>query len=180
MREHFDLLDHLEANPCLVRSARELEAIDGLVLPGGESTAQHKLMMLFGLYLPLQQLIREGLPVLGTCAGLIHLANDATGLADGQRTLDVLDVKVNRNAYGSQINSFEAEITFRDALSQVAFIRAPKIESVGPGVDAIATFGSDIVVVRQGNVFGSTCHPEITGDTRLHAEFLATCQAALV
>ena len=180
VREHVTLLQQLGVETQLVRNALDLELINGLILPGGESTSQFKLLKIFGLFDPLQRAIRKGLPVLGTCAGLIHLSTNSTGLIGGQETLGVLDVSVNRNAYGSQLNSFEAEIKFRDHSPTVAFIRAPKIEAVGAEVEVLATHDSVPVIVKQGRVFGATCHPEITGDTSLHEEFLAVCREALV
>ena len=175
VREHVQTLGSLGVETRLVRRVSDLEGLDGVVLPGGESTAQSKLLDIFGLFRPLQDAIRSGLPVLATCAGLILLAKDVLGLVEGQKTLAALDVEVSRNAYGSQLDSFEATVDFKGQPLNVAFIRAPRILDARD-VEVLACRDSEPVVVRSGRIFAATCHPEITGDSKLHAAFVAACQ----
>lgn len=175
VREHAQTLEALGAKTRLVRATPDLEGLDGIVLPGGESTAQSKLLQIFGLYEPLRDAIKHGLPTLATCAGLILLAKDVDGLVEGQRTLGVLDVKVSRNAYGSQLDSFETTLDFEGQAMNVAFIRAPKIVNAREA-NVLAWHNSEPVVVRVGHIYAATCHPEITGDQKLHAAFLETCR----
>jgi len=161
-----------------VRKPEHLAGLDGLVIPGGESSVMDKLTRIFGLREPLQEAIAEGLPVFGTCAGLIMLASELEDGLVGQHTLGGLDVTVRRNAFGSQVDSFEATIhvvgVSGPALT-VAFIRAPIVTRMGASVTPIATLEDGRVVgVRQGNLMAISFHPEITGDDRLHRLFLAT------
>jgi 5'-phosphate synthase pdxT subunit len=147
-----------------VRTADELEGVDGLVLPGGESTVHLRLLHRFGLEPALQRFHRSGKPILGTCAGLILAAR---AVVPEQASLGFLDVVVRRNAYGRQLDSFEG----RDdsGALELVFIRAPRIASVGPEVETLATRGGEPVLVRQGHVFGAAFHPELTGDRSVHA-----------
>ena len=179
VREHLHVLRRLGAQTREVRSPKDLEGLSGIVLPGGESTAQAKLLQIFGLFEPLRSSIISGLPVLATCAGLILLAKDVVGLVEGQRTLGVLDVKVERNSYGTQLDSFEASLEFLGGEISAAFIRAPRIlESRATTV--LSSFDSSPVIVRAGNIFGATCHPEITGELALHRVFLEVCGERVV
>lgn len=175
-REHQEMLQRLNVSTRLVKSASDLSDLAGLILPGGESTAQSKLLQIFGLLEPLRARLSEGLPVFGTCAGLILLAKHVVGLVPGQQTLDALDIKVERNSYGSQLDSFEAPLAFQGSSMNVAFIRAPRILESG-GCEVLADFQGSPVIVRDGNMLGATCHPEITGDTTLHEYFVSMCKA---
>ncbi|HSV74462.1 MAG TPA: pyridoxal 5'-phosphate synthase glutaminase subunit PdxT [Chthonomonadales bacterium] len=159
----------------IVRSRGELEAVDGLVIPGGESTTIGKLLDRMGLLEPLVDLAARGLPVYGTCAGLIVLARDIEG--SEQHRLGVMDVTVARNAFGRQVESFEADIDM-PALGgepvRGVFIRAPYVRRCGPGVEVLARFRDRVVAVRQGHLLGTAFHPELTADRRVHAAFVET------
>ena len=153
----------------LVRTPGDLAGLGALVIPGGESTTMGALAERFGLMGPLRQAIRGGLPTLGTCAGMILLASGTTG-PPAQPQLGVLDVVVERNAFGRQVDSFEADLEVAGLPEPVraVFIRAPWVRSTGPGVDVLASFGGHPVMVRQGKVLGTSFHPELTGDLRIH------------
>lgn len=176
-REHRAVLESLGAETVAIRRPEELSDIDGLVIPGGESTVMDKLSRAFGLAEPLRAAIAAGLPVYGTCAGLIMLADRIPGAPEGQQTLGGLDISVRRNAFGSQLDSFETDLHIpelgADALHAV-FIRAPIVESAGPGVTVLASLDDGrIVAVEQGNLLGTSFHPEVTNDYRFHAYFLS-------
>jgi 5'-phosphate synthase pdxT subunit len=167
-REHALLLNGMGVETRFVRKPEELDSIDGLVIPGGESTTIGKLADRYGLLDPLRHIIRSGVPTLGTCAGLIFLAVGTTGPA--QIHLGVLDVVVERNAFGRQVDSFEAELEvtgLADPLHAV-FIRAPVIDKAGAEVEVLASVGNDPVMVRQGNIIATSFHPELTGEARVH------------
>jgi len=173
-REHIQALRRLGVDAVEVRRPQDLEDLDGLIIPGGESTTIRLLMHEFGLDEPLRARIREGLPVLGTCAGMILLARRV----DGERLpgADGLDIDVRRNAFGRQVDSFEADVAI-DALGDrpfhAVFIRAPIVDSVAGGVDVLARLDDGrIVAVRQGSIIGISFHPELTDDLRLHRYFL--------
>ena len=173
VREHAHVLAELDAQVTLVRRPTEL---DGLVLPGGESTAITRLARTVGLLDPLRAAIADGLPVLGTCAGLILLADHLADGAAGQETIGGLDVTVRRNAFGAQVASFETDLEV-PALGpppvRAAFIRAPLIEQVGPGASALAVLADGrVVAAEQGNLLGVAFHPESTGEIRFHRRFL--------
>ncbi len=174
--EHVTMLRSLGADVVEVRLPRDLEGLDGLVLPGGESSVMDKLLRLFTLQEPLRALIHQGLPVLGTCAGLILLADTLEDGIPGQQTLGGLDVSVSRNAFGSQVDSTEVDLSIDPIEGEpmtVALIRAPLVTTVGEGVRVIARMpDGGIVGVEQGALIGVSFHPEITGDTRLHRYFL--------
>ena len=174
--EHVTMLRSLGADVVEVRLPTDLEGLDGLVLPGGESSVMDKLLRLFTLQEPLRALIRQGLPVLGTCAGLILLADTLEDGIAGQQTLGGLDVSVSRNAFGSQVDSTEVDLSIDGIDGEpmtVALIRAPLVTTVGEGVRVIARMpDGGIVGVEQGALIGVSFHPEITGDTRLHRYFL--------
>jgi len=175
-REHAHVLSRLGAHVSLVRRPEELDAVDGLVIPGGESTVMDKLSRANGLAEPLKARIAEGLPVYGTCAGLIMLADTVLDAIAGQQSLGGLDVVVRRNAFGSQNQSFETDLdvpALGDDPVHAVFIRGPVVESVGPAATALATIPDGrVVAVEQGDLLGTSFHPEITGEFRFHAYFL--------
>jgi 5'-phosphate synthase pdxT subunit len=167
-----------------VRRREELDRVDGLVLPGGESTTMHKLAVAFDLFKPLRERIRAGLPAFGTCAGMILLADRIESGIAGQETLGGLDITVRRNAFGRQVDSFEADLEFTafDSPFHAVLIRAPWVEKVGDDVEILARVGSGdaagrIVAVRQGPVLATSFHPEISGDDRLHRLFVGLASA---
>jgi 5'-phosphate synthase pdxT subunit len=181
-REHLAVLRSLGAEAILVRRPEELERVRGLVIPGGESSVMDKLSRLFGIAEPLSAAITSGLPVYGTCAGLIMLANTVRDAIDGQQTLGGFDIVVRRNAFGAQVDSFETDLSIPvlgEPPVHAVFIRAPVVESVGPDVSVLASLPDGrIVAVEQNNLLGSAFHPEITGDTRFHEYFLAKVAAS--
>ena len=178
VREHIYALGECGADPVTVRRVTELDAIDALIIPGGESTTMALLADTFGLFKPIQEGIASGLPVYGSCAGMILLANHVLDATDDQRTFGGLDITVRRNAFGRQIDSFESDLSFHDMTSalQAVFIRAPWVEEVGPEVEVLASVnfhGIDHpVAVRQGNLLATSFHPELTEDYRIHRYFL--------
>ena len=169
-REHIATLKSLGADAIPVRTESDLAKVAGLVVPGGESTAMSNLAKTFGLFPALREFAKNK-PVLGTCAGLIMLANKVEGAIKGQEFIGGLDIKVSRNAYGGQTHSFEGVVDFEGDKERVAFIRAPRILAVG-NVEVIATLDSEPVAVRQGNLIGASFHPEITSGVLLHKKFL--------
>jgi len=177
VREHERVLRGLGADVLRVRRPAELAQVDGLVIPGGESSVIDKLARAFGVRDAIVERIRAGMPVYGTCAGLIMLADRIVDGIEGQRTFGGLDVTVRRNAFGRQAESFEASLAvpaLGEAAVQAAFIRAPVVEEVGAGVDVLATTSDGrIVAVEQGALLGTAFHPEVTGETRFHERFLA-------
>ena len=175
-REHIAVLTELGATAVSIRRAEELDTIDGLVIPGGESSVIDKLSRMFGLADPLKAAIAAGLPVYGTCAGLIMLADDILDSITGQQGLGGFDIAVRRNAFGSQVDSFETDLdipVLGDPPVHAVFIRAPVVESVGADVEVLAALDDGrIVAVQQGNLLGTSFHPEMTGETRFHKHFL--------
>lgn len=175
-REHIAVLEALGADARPVRRPRELADVAGLVIPGGESSVMDKLSRTFDLAGPLRSAIREGLPVYGTCAGLIMLADSILDGVSGQQTLGGLDIEVRRNAFGSQGESFEVDLdvpAVGDTPVHAVFIRAPVVERLGASVTALATLGDGrVVAVESGNLLGTSFHPEMTGETRFHEYFL--------
>lgn len=183
VREHVAALEASGARAVPVRRERELAGVDGIVIPGGESTTMDKLLHVFELFEPLRDAIAGGLPAYGSCAGMILLADRLVGGVEGQQTLGGLDVTVRRNAFGRQVDSFETDLVVEgvpDSASQpvhAVFIRAPWVEDTGPGTQVLATVGSGpaagrIVAVRERDVVATSFHPEITGDLRLHRMFV--------
>ena len=181
-REHAQVLRELGASVDLVRRPEELDRLDGLVIPGGESSVMDKLARTFGLAEPLRAAIRGGLPVYGTCAGLIMLADTILDGMNGQQSLGGLDIAVRRNAFGSQTASFETDLDIPALGEQpvhAVFIRAPVVETVGPRATALVTLDDGrCVAVEQGNLLGTSFHPEITGEYRFHRYFLEKLVAA--
>lgn len=176
-QRHLDVLGRLGADARPVRRREELADLSGLVIPGGESTTIGMLMDRFGLLDPLRERIEGGLPVLGTCAGAILLAREIE--ESTQARLGSMDMRIRRNAYGRQIDSFDATLILAgdnpdDPVTGV-FIRAPRITALGPGLVSLASLDGDPVVVQQGNQLALTFHPELTGDVRIHRRFLQLC-----
>ncbi|RVU25375.1 pyridoxal 5'-phosphate synthase glutaminase subunit PdxT [Streptomyces antnestii] len=180
VREHLVALATADAVARAVRRPEELAEVDGIVLPGGESTTISKLAVLFGLMEPLRARVRDGLPVYGTCAGMILLADKILDPRSGQETVGGIDMIVRRNAFGRQNESFEAAVDVRgvegDPVEGV-FIRAPWVESVGARAEVLAEYDGHIVAVRQDNALATSFHPELTGDHRMHALFVEMVRA---
>jgi len=179
VREHRAMLEEAGARTLAVRRPSEVEQVDALVMPGGESTTMYKLARTFDLFEPLRERLREGMPAFGTCAGMILLADRIEGGAVDQETIGGLDVVVRRNAFGRQVDSFEAdlEVADLDEPFHAMFIRAPWVEKVGADVSVVARVASGpevgrIVAVRQGHLLATSFHPEITGDRRFHEVFV--------
>jgi 5'-phosphate synthase pdxT subunit len=169
VREHLEALAAVGANPVEVRTLADLDRVDGLVVPGGESTVIGKLAARYGLLEPLRRRVAAGLPVFGTCAGMIFLAREVEG--PPQDLLGVLDVRVRRNAFGRQVASFEAEVDVKGVDGgpvSGAYIRAPWVAEAGPEVEVLAEVDGKVVAVRQGDVLATAFHPELTGELRLH------------
>ncbi len=161
-----------------VRTPRDLADLDGLIVPGGESTTIGKLLVAYGLEEPIREAARAGLPVWGTCAGMILLARDIVG-GEPDGRIGLMDLKVQRNAFGRQLDSFEVDLPFAglDHPIHAVFIRAPLVQRVGPEAEALATLPDGrVVAARQGNLLATAFHPELTPDTRLHGLFIRSCQ----
>lgn len=181
VREHVVALEAAGASAVTVRRVSELAGVDGLVLPGGESTTIDKLLRIFDLFDPLRAAIAGGLPVYGSCAGMILLADRVLDGALDQQTLGGMDLTVRRNAFGRQVDSFETDVAVEGIAGppvHAAFIRAPWVESVGPAAQVIATISSGpaagrIVGVRQDALLATSFHPEISGDGRIHELFVS-------
>jgi 5'-phosphate synthase pdxT subunit len=175
-REHREVLDALGVDAIDVRVSRELDDVDALLIPGGESTTMSRLLDTSGLREPLMGRLASGMPAFGTCAGLILLARDVLDGRPDQIALGALDITARRNAYGRQTESFEAALDI-DGLDGApfpgVFIRAPVVESVGPGVEVLAMHEDRVVLLRQGAIWASTFHPELSGDLRIHQQFLS-------
>lgn len=182
VREHLLVLRELGADAVPVRRERELDQVAGLVIPGGESTVMDKLSRLYGLRDPLRGRIAAGMPVYGTCAGLIMLADRVTDAMEGQQTLGGLDVTVRRNAFGNQNDSFETDLDIPELGAppvHAVFIRAPAVTELGEDATALATLDDGrVVAVEQGNLLGTAFHPEVTDDYRFHERFLERVRAA--
>jgi 5'-phosphate synthase pdxT subunit len=174
VREHLRALQAAGATGMVVKTAAELADADALVVPGGESTTIGKLMDRFGLLRPIIDRARTGMPMYGTCAGMILMAREVVGDHGAPNKLSVMDITVQRNAYGRQIASFEASLTVAgmgDPFPAV-FIRAPVVESVGEAVEVLATYDDVPVLVREDHLLASSFHPEMTGDGRIHELFV--------
>jgi len=188
VREHIRMLEIAGARAIAVRRPTELADLDGIVVPGGESTTMYKLARTFELFEPLRDAIRGGLPAFGTCAGMIMLADHIEGGIAGQETIGGLDVVVRRNAFGRQVASFEADVEVdikehpEPFSFHAMFIRAPWVEKIGQDVEVVARVASGdavgrIVAVRQANILATSFHPEITGDHRMHELFVGLVRA---
>ncbi len=187
VREHLYAVERAGAVGVTVRRPSELEGVDGLIIPGGESTTMDKLVRAFELYEPLRARIAAGLPVYGSCAGMIMLADRiADGRAD-QQTLGGLDITVRRNAFGRQVDSFEEDLHIRaigGGPMRAVFIRAPWVEECGPDVEVLAAVeegpaAGRVVAVRQGHLLATSFHPEVTGDHRFHQLFVQMVRDAV-
>jgi 5'-phosphate synthase pdxT subunit len=172
--EHLACLNRLKVESSEVRLPEEFDGLNGLVIPGGESTTMARLMRDYGLTAPLRKLIRNGFPVMGTCAGMIVLSHKISDV--GAPTLDAMDIRVHRNGFGRQIDSFVTELSISVIGKKpypAVFIRAPFIEHIGDGVEVLARLSDGTAVAaRQGNMLALSFHPELTDDLRLHAYFL--------
>jgi 5'-phosphate synthase pdxT subunit len=180
VREHLHVLESLGVRALGVRRTSELDGCDALVLPGGESTTMAKLARTFDLFDPIRKRLAEGMPTLGTCAGMILLAQEVLDGRADQRSLGVVDITVRRNAFGRQVDSFEADLDLTSGGAPVpggpfhaVFIRAPIIESAGPDVEVLARVRDRPVLARQGPAVVASFHPELTADLRLHRLFLS-------
>jgi pyridoxal 5'-phosphate synthase pdxT subunit len=185
VREHAAAIEDAGARAVAVRRLPEIEAVDGLVIPGGESTTLWRLAMAFELLEPLQKLVGEGMPAFGSCAGMIMLADRITDGVAGQETFGGIDMTVRRNAFGRQVDSFERTVAFDAGTGHsetdgetaeplhAVFIRAPWVESVGADVSVLAADGGRIVAVRQGALLATAFHPELTPDRRVHRLFIS-------
>jgi 5'-phosphate synthase pdxT subunit len=186
VREHTIALAAADALARPVRRPEELDEVDGLVIPGGESTTMAKLAVAFGVMEPLRKRVADGFPVYGSCAGMIMLADKILDAPGDQQTVGGIDMTVRRNAFGRQNDSFEAPLDFRGLDGgplHGVFIRAPWVESVGEGVEVLAEVAGGpnagaVVAVRQGNLLATSFHPELTGDHRVHALFADLVRAA--
>jgi 5'-phosphate synthase pdxT subunit len=175
VREHVAMLAACGAQGVPVRRARELDEVDGLILPGGESTTMSKLLLTSGLFDSIAERIDGGMPVFGTCAGMILLATEVIDGRPDQRCFGAIDIAVRRNGYGRQLDSFETELAVPSAGTRPfhgVFIRAPKVERVGSGVEVLAEHDSVPVLLRSGRVSVAAFHPELSGDRRLHQQFI--------
>jgi 5'-phosphate synthase pdxT subunit len=178
-REHRQMLESLDASVREVRQPAQLDDLDGLVIPGGESTSMAKLLLDYGLFDAIRAFGRAGHAIYGSCAGLIMLARDT--LEGGPPTLGLMDIVARRNAFGRQLQSFEAEVEVADIDGgplRGVFIRAPWIEQVGPGVRVLASCEGRIVAAAQGPLLATAFHPELTDDKRIHAHFLQVVRRA--
>jgi 5'-phosphate synthase pdxT subunit len=173
-REHIAAIKSAGHAALSVRRVEELDEVDALILPGGESTTIAKLARSFGVFEPIKERITSGMPVYGSCAGMILLADRVLDAGVGQETFGGLDITVRRNAFGRQVDSFETDLDFSGITNppiRAVFIRAPWVESVGPTVEVLATF-DHAVAVRQGGLLATSFHPELTGDNRIHRFFI--------
>ena len=182
VREHLAALDDSGADVVGVRRPEELDKVDGIVIPGGESTTMSRLLQVFELLDPLRERLRGGLPAYGSCAGMILLASEVLDTRPDAEHLGAIDMTVRRNAFGRQVDSFESDLEFEGIIGdpiRAVFIRAPWVERVGPGVEVLAQVpaaageaAGRIVAVRQGSVIATSFHPEVTGDRRVHEMFV--------
>lgn len=179
-REHIAMLLQLGVKSVTVRSNSDLKNIDGLIIPGGESTTMLTLMYNLNLFQPIKELAEGGMPIMGTCAGMVLLAGEVTNI--DMKTLGIMDIRLRRNGFGRQVDSFEMDIpipTLKGGPFHAIFIRAPLVENVGPRAEVIAGLPEGgAVAVRQDNLLGLAFHPEMTGDIRLHEYFLDIVSSA--
>lgn len=186
VREHRAALDAAGAHTIALRRESELDRVDGVVIPGGESTTMSRLLQVFDLLEPLRARLRDGLPAFGSCAGMILLASEVLDTRPDAEHLDALDITVRRNAFGRQVDSFETDLEvlgIDDGPVRAVFIRAPWVEKVGAGVEVLAAVpdgpaAGRVVAVRQGVVMATSFHPEVTGDLRVHRLFVDAVRKA--
>jgi 5'-phosphate synthase pdxT subunit len=180
VREHFRALDAAGATPVLVKRPDQVAEVDALVVPGGESTTIGKLIDRFGLIDPIVERARSGMPIYGTCAGMILLARDIAGEHRAPLRFGLMDIAVRRNAYGRQVDSFEADLEVAGLTEpfRAVFIRAPSVEATTEDVEVLATYEGRPVLVGQGPHMASSFHPEMTGDPRIHEMFVGKVEAA--
>ncbi|ANQ53082.1 glutamine amidotransferase [Thermosipho sp. 1063] len=171
-REHKQMLERLGVEVLIVRKPEDLDEVNGLVIPGGESTTMIRIMKMVNLYEKLRERISNGFPVFGTCAGMILLSKEVVNFK--QDSLKVIDIKVERNAYGRQVDSFETEVEIKgfEKSYKAVFIRAPKVVGYGNNVEVLSTYENSPILLRQKNVLVASFHPELTDDTRVHEYFL--------
>jgi len=178
-REHLSMLAEIGVTAKPVKLPADLLGISGLIIPGGESTVIDKLAKINGVFEIIREAIGKGMPVFGTCAGLIMLANRIQDGIKGQETFGGLNVVVQRNAFGSQVDSFETELDFAGEPTKAAFIRAPIVREVGQNVEILSQLtDGTVVAVQQKNLLGISFHPEIIGETRVHKYFVDLCKKA--
>ena len=180
IQEHLSILRKAGVEPSWVKDRKELDSVEALVMPGGESTTMIKLLKRFEMWEALRNRIEDGMPVLATCAGMILLSKKIENVVN-QDSLGVLDISVKRNGYGRQINSFEVDLQIDEIGPEpfrAVFIRAPKIESIGDEVRVLTSYDGSPVLVRQNNMLAASFHPELTGDLRIHRYFLKMAEAA--
>jgi 5'-phosphate synthase pdxT subunit len=178
VREHVTAVEASGAKAVVVKTVEQLQEIDGLILPGGESTTMRRLIDKYGFMGPLRQFAREGKPMFGTCAGMILLAKNLVGYEEAH--IGVMDITVERNAFGRQRESFEAPLSIKGVGEDFigVFIRAPYVVSVGEGVEVLSTHGDRMVAVRQGHLLAASFHPELTDDHRMAAYFVGMVEEA--
>ena len=170
---HSDCLASIGVQSVEVRTLEQLNSVDALLMPGGESSTMSQLLESSGLFDPISARIADGMPVFGTCAGMILLASEIIDGRSDQRSFSAIDISVRRNAFGRQVDSFEGTINSSVGDFQGIFIRAPRIERVGDGVEVLGSINKEPVLVRQGNVLAASFHPELSNDARLHEYFIS-------
>ena len=170
---HSDCLTSIGVQSIEVRTPEQLSSVDALLMPGGESSTMSQLLESSGLFDPIAQRIADGMPVFGTCAGMILLASEILDGRSDQRSFSAIDISVRRNAFGRQVDSFEASINSSVGDFHGVFIRAPRIERVGGQVEVLGSINNEPVLVRQGNVLAASFHPELSNDARLHEYFVS-------
>jgi 5'-phosphate synthase pdxT subunit len=170
---HSDCLTSIGVQSIEVRNPEQLSSVDALLMPGGESSTMSQLLESSGLFDPIALRIADGMPVFGTCAGMILLASEILDGRSDQRSFSAIDISVRRNAFGRQVDSFEAAINSPVGEFHGVFIRAPRIERVGDEVEVLGSINNEPVLVRQGNVLAASFHPELSNDARLHEYFVS-------
>lgn len=171
---HCECLSSIGVEPVEVRTPAQLDTVEALLMPGGESSTMSQLLESSGLFDAITVRLSEGMPTFGTCAGMILLASEILDGRSDQRSFAAIDISVRRNAFGRQVDSFESSISTPFGDFHGVFIRAPRIERVGASVEVVGSLGEEPVLVRQGNVLAASFHPELTSDARLHEYFVST------
>jgi 5'-phosphate synthase pdxT subunit len=176
--KHVEMLESLGVDAFEVRTQEEIERCDGLIIPGGESTTIAKLLISFSLAQPIIERVKQGMPVFGTCAGMILLSSKIEGYKN-QYSFGLMHTTVERNAYGRQIESFETTIPFQDHMVEAVFIRAPRIQQLGKDAEVLMEYEGDPVCIREGHMLAASFHPELSGDTTLHRYFIEMVEKAI-